>query len=142
MIEQQAQVTQVEGDLVWMHVERKSACDHCKLNEGCGTGSLGRLMGYRDTKWVFKNKLGLKIGDRVILSIPDQSYLLGSVLVYLLPLAAFFIAGAAVELIWHIEWLTVVASLVSLVTGFVLSGRLSRKRFARNLQPKVMRQIL
>lgn len=142
MIEQEAQVTQVEGNQVWMSVQRKSACQHCNLNEGCGTGSLGRLMGYRNTQWTFPNKLGLKKGDRVVLSIPDQSYLLGSALVYILPLFAFFLSAAIVELIWHIEWLTVIVSLISLVAGFIFSGRLSRHRFADDLQPKILRQIL
>ncbi len=142
MIEQQAQVTQVKGDQVWMSVQRKSTCQHCQLSEGCGTGSLGRLIGYKNTQWVFPNKLGLKKGDKVILSIPDRSYLLGSALVYILPLFAFFICAVVVETLWHTEWLTVVLSLLSLGAGFLISGRLSRHHYSRDLQPEILRQIL
>ncbi len=141
MIEQQAQVTFVKGDKVWMTVKRQSGCQHCSLNEGCGTGSLGKLMGYKSTEWVFSNTLGLKSGDKVILAIPDKSYLLSSFLIYLLPLLTFFLSALLAELLWHVEWVTVVLSMLGLITGLLFSGSLSRRRYANALQPKIMRKI-
>jgi sigma-E factor negative regulatory protein RseC len=141
MIEQEAQVTRVKDDQVWMTVQRQSACQHCNLSEGCGTGSLGKMMGYKSTQWVFPNSLGLKTGDRVLLAIPDKSYLLGSLLIYVLPLVTFFSGAAIAQSIWHTEWVNVVVSLFALTGGMLLSARLSRKRYVKELQPKIMRQI-
>jgi sigma-E factor negative regulatory protein RseC len=142
MIEQQAQVTSVKGDKVWMTVKRQSGCQHCSLSEGCGTGSLGKLMGYKNTEWVFPNTMGLKSGDKVMLSIPDKSYLLSSFLIYLLPLLTFFLTAVIAEWLWQAEWLTVVFSISGLTAGLLFSGRLSRRRYAKILQPKIMRKIL
>jgi sigma-E factor negative regulatory protein RseC len=142
MIEQQAQVTSVKGDKVWMTVKRQSGCQHCSLSEGCGTGSLGKLMGYKNTEWVFPNTMGLKSGDKVMLSIPDKSYLLSSFLIYLLPLLTFFLTAVIAEWLWQAEWLTVVFSIFGLTAGLLFSGRLSRRRYAKILQPKIMRKIL
>lgn len=141
MIEQQARVVEVKGDQVWMSVERQSGCQHCSLNEGCGTGSLAKLIGFKSTQWVFANTLGLKCGDRVILAIPDKSYLLGSFLIYLLPLLTFFSAAVLAEVLWQLEWVTVVVSILGLVGGLLLSASLSRRYFAGELQAKIMRQI-
>lgn len=141
MIEQQAKVTHVEGDQVWMTVERQSGCQHCSLSEGCGTGSLGKLMGYKSTEWVFSNRLGLKSGDKVILAIPETSYLLGSFLIYLLPLLTFFLTATIAELIWHTEWVSILSSILGLAAGLVFSTGLSRRRYATALQPKIMRQV-
>ncbi len=141
MIEQQAKVTHVEGDKVWMTVEHQSGCQHCSLSEGCGTGSLGKLMGYKSTEWVFSNRMGLKSGDKVILAIPDTSYLLGAFLIYLLPLITFFFSATIAELIWHTEWISILISILGLAAGLVFSSSLSQHRYATALQPKIMRQI-
>jgi sigma-E factor negative regulatory protein RseC len=142
MIEQQAQVTLVKGDQVWLTVQNQQGCQHCSLSEGCGTGSLGKLIGYRSTNWVFNNSLGLKSGDKVVLSIPDRSYLLGSFLIYILPLLSFFVSAAIAEYLWHTEWIIVLLSLSGLIGGILFSARLSRRRYAQRLQPKIIRQIL
>jgi sigma-E factor negative regulatory protein RseC len=141
MIEQQAQVTLVKGDKVWMTVKHQSGCQHCSLSEGCGTGSLGKLMGYKNTEWIFPNTLGLKSGDKVMLAMPDKSYLLGSFLIYLLPLLTFFLSGVIAEFCWQVEWVTAVISILGLTAGLLLSGSLSRSHYAKVLQPKIVRQI-
>jgi sigma-E factor negative regulatory protein RseC len=141
MIEQQAQVTLVKGDQVWLTVQSQQGCQHCSLNEGCGTGSLGKLIGYKNTEWVFPNTLSLKSGDKVVLQIPDKSYLLGSFLIYLLPLFCFFVCAGLAEYLWHIEWVNVAVSLSGLVGGILLSADLSRKRYANRLKPTIIRQI-
>jgi sigma-E factor negative regulatory protein RseC len=141
MIEQEALVTDVKGDQVWMTVARQSGCQHCSLQEGCGTGSLGKLMGYKSTEWVFRNTQGLKSGDKVILAIPDKSYLLSSFLIYLLPLLTFFLTAAVAESIFHTEWISIVISITGLAAGLIFSGRLSKRRYSNSLQPKIMRKI-
>lgn len=141
MIEQQAKVTSVVDGKVWLLVERQSSCHNCQLNKGCGTASLGRLFGLKAQQLQLPNSLDLKLGDRVIVAIPDQSYLLASVLIYVLPLLLLFIFGGVVESLWQREWLTVIMSLVGLLCGLLISARLSRVRFSSLLQPKIIRQI-
>lgn len=131
----------VKGDQVWLHVQRQQGCHNCDLSEGCGTGSLGKLMGHRNTEWVFTNYLNLKSGDRVVLGIPDKSYLLGTVLIYLMPLFMLFICAAIAEYFWHTEWITVVLSLSGLSSGILISSRLARVKYSDTLQAKILRQI-
>ena len=40
MIEEQAIVTSVDGDLAMLQMQRQSTCSHCELSSGCGTGAI------------------------------------------------------------------------------------------------------
>lgn len=141
MIEQQAQVTQVRNGEVWLSVRRQSGCQSCELKKGCGTGSLGRLFGLSEQVFRLPNQHNLKSGDRVIIAIPEKSYLLASLLIYLLPLLLMFLSGAIAESWWQIEWLTVLMTLAGLFIGLMLSAGLSKKKYAHTLQPRIIRQI-
>jgi len=141
MIEQQAEVTMVKDNQVWLSVRRESGCHSCQLNKGCGTGSLSRLFGLREHMLILPNTQKLKSGDHVIVAIPDKSYLLASVLIYLFPLLLMFAFGALGESLFHMEGVTVLLSLAGLVSGLMVSARLSRHKYAAALQPKIIRQI-
>ena len=75
MIEELAQVQKLNGDKAIIEIHRQNACQSCELSGGCGTGSLGRLLGYRKQSLIIQNDYNLKIGDRVVVGLPDKSYL-------------------------------------------------------------------
>lgn len=88
MITEQGIVEQVSGRNVVVRVERSSACAACQSRESCQEGS-GKAMMIE-----VANEMGAGKGDYVQISIPTGSFLILSLLVYLLPVAAL-IAGAA-----------------------------------------------
>lgn len=142
MIEEQARVTAIrDGDAI-VEVVRASGCQACELKAGCGTGSLGRLLGFKQKPFTVKNELDLRPGDRVILALAEKSLALAGLLVYLLPLASLFIFAIVAEL-WLAagDALTVLAALLGLATGLFFSAWLSRHALVKNVQPRVVRQI-
>ena len=142
MLEEQAKVAAVRGSKVSLDIVRQHGCHGCKLSHSCGVGLLGRLLGYRGRPVVVENTLDLKPGDRVVLAIPEHSYLMASILVYLLPLISMFLAAGIIEL-WSLPepWVAL-GAMTGLGTGLLISGRLARFSFAQSLQPKMMRRLL
>ena len=142
MIEEQAIVKALKDDTAIIEVQRQNACHSCELNAGCGTGSLGRLLGFRRQRLSIKNPVNLKIGDRVVIGLPDRSYLSASFLIYLLPLIFLFVFAAISHVVFGgVEWLNVISGLGGLGAGLWLAGRLSNNRYADQLQPQFIRQI-
>ncbi len=142
MLEEQARVDAVKGNKARLNVMRQHGCQGCKLSNSCGIGLLGRLLGYRGHPVEVDNTLNLQPGDKVVLALPEHSYLMASVLVYLVPLITMFLAGGVIDLMRLPEPWVAFAAVAGLGVGLLLSGRLARFRFARSLQPKMMRRLL
>jgi sigma-E factor negative regulatory protein RseC len=94
-------VMRAEGDYVEVETQVESSCGHC-LNSrdgACGTGTLSSLFGKRTPRLRLYNGIHAKIGDRVEVHVDDHGVVLGSLLIYLLPLLALM-GGAGVG-----EWI-------------------------------------
>lgn len=142
MIEEQALVKSLQGDQALIEVQRQNACQSCDLSEGCGTGSLGRLLGYKKLSLSIPNRDKLRVGDLIIIGMPDKYFHIAGFLVYLLPLIGlFFFAIVANYLFNGTESVTVLASLAGLAFGLLFSGRLAKHDLALKLKPQFIRQI-
>ena len=125
MIEEQAIVIACQGDIAQIEALRRSACGSCSAKSGCGTSMLDRVLGRRPMRLSVANGIGARVGERVIIGVPESGLLWAAVSAYLLPLLAL-LAGAitgqqlgdASEFIGA-EW----ASLVGSVLGFALALR-------------------
>lgn len=143
MIEEHALVTAIEKDLVTLQLQRRSACDACQLNAGCGTGSLGRLLGFRPRPLTIRTQLELKPGDQVLVALEERAFLVAGGLVYLLPLAGLFLFAIFADLVLGLtDGSVVAAALVGLFAGFRVSGWLSQRVFQRSMNPRVVRRII
>ncbi|MGY6277874.1 SoxR reducing system RseC family protein [Methylomonas sp. MgM2] len=84
MIEETAVVTKIDNGQIWIRAVQNSACGSCMQQSTCGTASLA--------KWLPKREFAvdcdrtLKVGDQVKVGIDDSHLLLGSLLMYMLPL--------------------------------------------------------
>lgn len=81
MTESEAVVTRLDGDHAWVDLQA-AGCSSCGESGGCGLGggkgkSLQRLY----------NGVGARVGDRVVLSVPNGAVLRAAFYCYLLPLA-------------------------------------------------------
>lgn len=96
MIEEAARVIQCEDTFAWVETNRKSACDSCSMNKGCGTGAISKVFGEKRSRLKVINKIHADVGDSVLIGINESALLIGSFLVYLLPilsLLAFALLG-------------------------------------------------
>ncbi|HEX8963388.1 MAG TPA: SoxR reducing system RseC family protein [Rhodocyclaceae bacterium] len=65
-----------------------SACGKCGDKGGCGKPQAG------PRRYAVRNTVGARVGDRVVLSVPEGAVLKAALLSYLMPLG-FVIGGAA-----------------------------------------------
>ncbi len=118
MIEQKATVIGRDGRLVWVEAERQSTCGQCQARKGCGTGMLAKHVGQRFSRLAVNTDLDLKVGQQVMVSIPEQALLSGAVLMYLMPLTALFTAAVLVRMLGAGELAQITAGLLGLCVGF------------------------
>ena len=87
-----------EGGLAWVQTNRRSACSACGHGAGCATSVLGRLLSPgAANRLAVEDGLGVRVGDRVVIGIPDGLLVRASLAAYLLPLAALVAAAAIAE---------------------------------------------
>ncbi|MBN7798178.1 SoxR reducing system RseC family protein [Parahaliea mediterranea] len=98
MLVESGEVVAVEPGAVWVETLRRSTCNSCTAQKGCGHGLLNRVgAGRRHYIRVLPGRVQpaqCRVGDTVEIGLPETVILRGSLLVYLLPLLAL-LAGAA-----------------------------------------------
>lgn len=128
MIEQKATVVSRDGRLVWVEAERQSTCGQCQARKGCGTGMLAKHVGQRFSRLAVNTDLDLKVGQQVMVAIPEQALLSGACLMYLLPLLALFVGATLTRMIGGGELLQITAGLLGLCAGFIWIKRQMREK--------------
>lgn len=99
LLEEQAQVTRVEGDLAWVETQRQTSCGTCLAEKACGTGQIAKLFGARKNEMSAINHIGAQAGDTVIIALRGDALLIGSLVVYLLPLLLLFVMALLGDLL-------------------------------------------
>jgi sigma-E factor negative regulatory protein RseC len=127
MLTESALVTRRDGNRVELELQRSSACDHCELNQGCGTGALGRLLGRRSRPLVIETDQDCEAGDKVLLELPESALVSASLLLYGLPLLGLVFGGLLGALLGFAEWLVVSIAFVGLFAGFMFAARTTRR---------------
>lgn len=143
MIEERARVLKLKGDVAFIEMQRQNACGSCQLSGGCGVGSLGRLLGKREQVYSIPNQQNLQTGDLIVIGMPDRSFLVASLMMYVLPLFTLLASGLVAQLLFHAsDNVTAVFSLLGLGLGLFITIRLAASKFARRFQPRFMRREL
>jgi sigma-E factor negative regulatory protein RseC len=127
MTDSEAIVTRLDGDHVWVDVD--SGCSNCEKAGSCGLGD-----GHGKRLQRVRNTVGAKIGDPVILSVPDGAVLRAAFHAYLLPLMLALI-GAFVGMAVEDERTAAVGVMIGLATGWLLLRRANR------LEPNLQIQL-
>ena len=97
MIEQQGQVTAVSGDVASVRLGGSAGCSACDAGRGCGAGIFGRLLRRKPAVLELDNPIGARVGQAVVVGVPESTFLQLVFRVYLLPL----IAGLAGAVLGH-----------------------------------------
>jgi len=93
MIEESAIVISSDNDIIVIETQKKSSCGSCSVNKTCGTGIISKYFSPKTIEFSIKNTINAKVGDAIIVGINERVFLLGSFLMYILPL--LFILGFA-----------------------------------------------
>ena len=146
MIEESASIVELGDGFVWVETRRQTSCGSCAVNKGCGTAVISKALGRYRTRIKALNSLSVTIGDEVIIGIRENTLLLGSLAVYMLPLVFMLLAGFIGEVLAVnagivADWPGVTAGLTGLFLGFVWLRKFSKKISAdKNYQPVVLRK--
>lgn len=117
---QKGTVIQIKQTKVLVAIPRMSACgEHCA---SCAGGCQGK----GHNVWL-ENAVGASVGDKVLLSAPTSSVLLGSLFVYILPLILFFIGYGVTYSTTQNTDLAIIISIVCLIGSVMLLHFLDKK---------------
>src|SRR5487761_2563524 len=93
MLETRAIVVQTDKQFTLVQASGGNGCAACE-GKGCGSGKLTQLFCNKPRQFKVDNTINARVGDEVVVSVPEGAVLRGIGLVYLLPLVLLF-AGAA-----------------------------------------------
>lgn len=139
MIEEQARVIGVSGDVAEVATVRHSACGGCAAKQGCGTSLLAAWFPQRELTFRLQNPVDARVGDTVVIGLNEGALQRSSLLVYGLPLMGLLIGAIAgdqffIALAWPSELGGIIGSLFGLTAalGFVRHGSERRARYGGN----------
>ena len=121
-------VVGVETNAVWVEADRSAACGRCAARAGCGQGALSALLqqGKGRVKALSSDTLqasSCRVGDEVMIEIPDSTLLGGTLWLYGSPL----MMGTGFSL-WAASWGDLWAAsafCLGLLSGFAILRQLS-----------------
>ncbi len=93
MIEEQAHVIEIKGNLLLLQAQTQSACGSCSVSKGCGTSLLAKVVGRKFTHFQAENNINAKVGDTVVVGIAEDALLKGSLMMYILPVLCMLVSA-------------------------------------------------
>ena len=147
MIEQQATVVEVSTGHAVVETARQSSCGSCS-SKGCGTGTLAKLFSEKVVRLSVTDDQNSRVGDQVVIGIPESALVRGSLAAYLGPILAMMAGGALGELLAN-QWLAANPELVVLIfaaSGFALGFAwlrwyARRAEQAGRMQARIVRRV-
>ncbi len=125
MIEEEAVVTYSDNNRIRFKPAGKSGCGGCLHHETCGTSAIAKFLPKREFE--AENNEDLQTGDSITVAIDESKLLLGSLLLYLVPLISMIttviVANRILPSAFLDRWLPVVA-FSALLLAFYLIHRL------------------
>ncbi len=138
MITEQAVVTRCQGKQAEIRLQRQSACGHCELSQGCGTGALGRLLGNRSRPLVIETPYALKPGDTLVLNLSESAMVKASLAIYGLPLMGMMVAGLFAALAELADAMVALVSIAGFFAGFKFARYYSQTLEQDRLTPYIV----
>jgi sigma-E factor negative regulatory protein RseC len=149
MIEETACVVSVEpgsSGYVWIEPRRKSSCNICTRNEGCGSASLAELFSGKPVRVKALDTIGSQVGEWVIVGIDERALVKGSFAVYAMPLVVMILMATFASTIFSDpafrEMCSIIFGLAGLGAGIAWSGYFAHKVANDNhYQPVILRRV-
>lgn len=100
MIEEQATVVQVDGDIIVVEAMVKSTCNACEQQSTCGTGSVARAFSHKMQTLELSSPVPVSVGDTVLIGVHENSVLTASFLLYVIPLVTFVFVFLGIQVMF------------------------------------------
>lgn len=143
LTQETAIVSFIKGDHAYLKTNSTSTtCGSCASKSGCAnvnffSSNLKSAYSIR-----VPNHLHLKAGDSVILSMPSNTLLLATLLMYVFPLVLLFVfAGVGKSL--GGESISILAGLAGLFAGLLVLKRFTKEQsVAKKFEPEILRKVI
>jgi sigma-E factor negative regulatory protein RseC len=89
LIEESAVIIARDGQFADVQALRRGACGACGARAACGTSLLDRFLGRRPLHLRVVNVLDARIGEQVVIGVPETALLQAAVSAYLVPMTGF-----------------------------------------------------
>ncbi len=148
MIEEQAQVIEIKGDILFLQAQTQSACGSCSANKGCGTSLLAKVVGRKFTHFQAENNVNAKVGDIVVVGLAEDALLKGSMVMYIIPILAMLVFALLADYLLasdalYRDLMIAATAMMGLVWGSLLSKwYFARESSVRIFAPVVLRKII
>lgn len=148
MIEETATVITYQNGLATVRCHSRSACGGCQQQSSCGVGVLNQVRPNQVHEFELKisaldEHKTIKVGQQVVVGLPENSLLKGASVVYILPLFGLFL-GAGLGIWWqelhHLthEIPTIIGAALGMFAGWFGVQLWGRKR-SEMFEPRLVR---
>ncbi len=147
MIEQTVKIVAIDGNEAWVESLTQTGCARCDAGQGCGGGVFSKLFGPKQYRMKIPNLLDAELEQNVVIGIPDRAMIMGSFLVYLMPVSGLIVGGLLgsyldIEIFKgeHGELLTLILAVMGALV-FMLLARFKMKShsFDQQYTPRMLR---
>jgi len=125
VIKEIGKVISIDTDGVWVETIQQSACQSCAAQKGCGQSLIAKATGKTTAIRALADNddlKSLKVDDQVVIGVPENVVVTGTLLTYFLPLVLMVI-GVLVASEFSVSDFTVA---IGAVAGLVFGGLLVR----------------
>lgn len=145
MIKETGRVIALESDGLWVETIQRSACHSCAVQKGCGQGALARFAGKPAAIRVLPGDCDLarfSTDDQVVIGIPEDVLVRGTLLIYLLPLLTLVGGALLAGAVSPQDYVVAIGALLGLLAG----GGVARLHSALNknnyrVQPVLLERL-
>jgi sigma-E factor negative regulatory protein RseC len=104
---------------------RRGACGGCGARDACGTSLLDRFLGRRAMRLSVINGINARVGEQVIIGVPEEALLRAAAAAYLAPLVGLIVGAIGAHELAGVSGLMPPegASLLGALIGFLLVFR-------------------
>jgi sigma-E factor negative regulatory protein RseC len=152
MIEEEAQVIDVNDQHITLQAQPSSACSSCQAKNACGQGLLSRFFNQKPGQIIIENVsldsefADLKVGDRVLIGIEENAVLNAAFYVYMLPLLSFVgfaVLAQALNIESEIQqiFLTILGLFLGISAArFLLRDKQSSRQHLKRVMPTLLKK--
>ena len=141
LYEQAKVIKRHDKDLIWVETQIKSSCNACSQNNKCGTGMIAKTLAPKTNQVLVACEHRVEAEQMVTIAVPEQSIVLGSLILYGLPLVSFMLGLVLSQLWFEHELLNLTFALVTGTSGFLVAKYLSRTLNQKHALPYVVEKI-
>lgn len=145
MIEETALVTDIDGDLITVESEVKSACSGCQQVDNCGSGQVAKAFPQKKLSLTLTSSLPITVGDSVVLGLNESMLLKTAWQVYFWPLFGLILGGWFGQSLLNVQYINseffaILIALLSGYLGFIFARKYqSTPKNCQELAPKILR---